>query len=189
MTLVSRSYEPVDLEVRATGEHRTVFGLVAPFDSPTPIVEYGRSFTEVIRRGAFTRTIRERGPAKVKLLAQHDARAMPLGRATDLVEDSRGLVGSFRISRTTAGDEALELLRDGALDAFSIGFTVPTGGERWANDGSRELLELRLHEVSLVNFPAYEGALVAGVRAAAYDPEVDPELLRRRLALALLTTR
>lgn len=185
--LLTRSYSPPDIEVRSDG--RTVVGIVAPFDHPAVIHVRGGSFTEMIRRGAFARTIAERGANRVKLLALHNERAMPLGRAHTLREDTAGLYGELRISKTTAGDEALELLRDGALDAFSIGFTVPGDGERWSRDGStRELIAVRLHEVSLVNFPAYETARVVAVRAA-YDPEHDPDLLARRLRLAALSRR
>jgi uncharacterized protein len=184
--MLTRSFIPSDLEVRSDG--RTVHGIVAPFDQPADIWEPDLgSFTETIRRGAFTRTLAERGASRVKLLAMHDDRALPLGRATALREDARGLYGELRISKTAAGDEALELVRDGALDAFSIGFTVPRDGERWTPDRTRELVEIRLHEISLVNFPAYAGALVAGVRhGRPYDSEHDPDLIARRLKLAQL---
>jgi HK97 family phage prohead protease len=182
MSLTTRAFAFTDLELR--GDGRTVCGIAAPFDSPTTVHEAGRTFTEVIRRGAFARTIAERGD-RVKLLALHDQRRLPLGRATTLREDPGGLYMEARVSQTSAGDEALELVRDGALDGFSIGFDLPAKtGERWTRDGTRELLEVRLHEVSLVTFPAYAAALVSGVRAATgYRADRDPDLLRRRLRL------
>ena len=55
---------PVDLELR--GDGRTVVGIAMPFDQPTEIREDGQTYTEVFRRGSFTKTIAERGPQGVK---------------------------------------------------------------------------------------------------------------------------
>jgi hypothetical protein len=39
---------------------------------------------------------------------------------------------------------------------MSFGFSVPRNGDVWSEDGmTRELKEVRLHEVSVVAFPAY----------------------------------
>jgi HK97 family phage prohead protease len=166
-----------DLEVRSDG--RTVVGIVVPFDRPASIA--GR-YDETFKRGAFTRTIAERGPARVKLLRSHDTGLLPVGRATLLREDTAGLYGEFRVSSTVAGDEVLTLIRDGALDAFSVGF----GPIRDAWNATRDAvdrLEVKLYEVSVVSIPAFEGALIAGVRSADIPRSVPTALLRRRLAL------
>lgn len=173
---LSRAWQ-VDLEIR--GDGRTIYGLAAPFNTPADIFEMGQRFTEMIAPGAFTRTIAERGN-KVKLLALHDMQSLPIGRATNLVEDTRGLVGEFRVSATAAGDEALTLVRDGALDSFSIGFSLVR--DAWQGD-QRTLHEVRLHEVSLVPFPAYETALVAGVRSSGPAPTPILSAAQRRLEL------
>jgi HK97 family phage prohead protease len=184
MTLTHRSWGG-DLELRG-GDGRTIVGIAAPFNAPTNITDHRGSYQEVIRPGAFARTIVERGPNRVKILAQHDARSLPLGRATALREDAAGLYLEARISKTAAGDEALELIKDGALDGLSIGFDVPKDGERWSGN-LRELLGVRLFECSVVTFGAYPSALITGVRSApetiAYDPNFDPDFLRRRLSL------
>ncbi len=151
-----------DLELR--GDGRTVVGIAVPYDSPTFIRDATGSYTEVFRRGAFAKTIAERGD-KVKFLAQHDRRSMPLGRATLLREDAAGLYGEFRVSATQAGDEALELIRDGALDGLSIGFR-PINQKVSKDRSMVERTEAGLDEVSAVTFPAYDGAVIAGVRAA-----------------------
>jgi len=165
----SRSFY-VPLELRAGGDGRTVGGLVVPYDTPTEIREMSGTFTETFRPGAFAKSIAERGK-KTKLFAEHGhkVQSLPIGRATDLVETRNGLNGEFYISRTAAGDDALELVRDGALDAFSIGFE-PVKDE-WSRDRSSvERVESRLWEVSLVGIPAYENALVSSVRSDG-DPE------------------
>ncbi len=113
-----------DLEVRSDG--RTVAGICVPWGTPTRVRDAsGPAYDEAFARGSFARTIAERSD-RVKFLAMHNSRSMPLGRATLLREDSKGLYGEFRVSATPAGDDALELIRDGALDGLSVGFWVRT---------------------------------------------------------------
>jgi len=153
-----------DLEVR--GDGRTVVGIAVPFDAPAVIRDATGEYLEVFKRGAFAKTIADRGD-RVKFLGMHDRRTFPLGRASLLREDASGLYSEFRVSKTLAGDEALELIRDGALDALSIGFRPIR--DVWNRDRSMvERTEVRLDEVSAVSFPAYEGALIAGVRTGLF---------------------
>jgi HK97 family phage prohead protease len=176
MTLL-RAFQ-TDFEVRADG--RTIFGLAVPYNEAADIRERnGTRFMETFRRGAFSRTITERA-SKVKLLLNHNRQALPVGRAETLREDPQGLYAEFRVSKTEAGDEALTLAADGTLDAFSIGFEPVR--DQWSKDRrSVERLEAKLMEVSLVAFPAYQGALVGGVRADA--PFLSQEAARARLRL------
>lgn len=170
-------YNQADLEVR--GDGRTVVGIAVPFDQPTAVRDGAGEYSEVFRLGAFARTIADRGD-RVKFLAQHDRRSLPLGRARLLREDAAGLYAEFRVSQTAAGDEALELIRDGALDALSIGFRPIR--DRWTIDRSEvERLEVRLDEVSAVAFPAYDGALIATVRSDL--PTISRDVAERRLAI------
>lgn len=159
-----------DLEVRSDG--RTIYGLIVPFDQVATVNDGRGAYQEVFRRGSFAKTIQENG-SRVKLMANHDQRRFPLGRATMLREDAAGVVGEFRTSKTRDADEALELVRDGALDSFSVGFRPVK--HRKNLDGVVERQEVGLREVSLVAFPAYAGALVAGVRAMAGYDEAEPD--------------
>lgn len=173
-----------DIEVRADGTGRTVHGIVVPFDRVARVSDGGPSYDEAFQRGAFAKTIQERGD-RVKLLSQHNARSNPLGRATLLREESPGLYGEFHVSKTSAGDEALELLRDGALDSFSVGFSPI----KHRMDGrTRVRTEVGLREASLVTFPAYEGALIGGVRALDLNPEDLAELAQMLRESGLATT-
>lgn len=166
--------------VRADGAGRTVFGKLAPFGEVVEITEMGRSYQESFERGAFARTIAERG-GKVKLLVNHDRGArLPIGRAVELVERVDGLHGSFAVANTRDGDESLELVRSGVVDSFSIGFRPIRDRQR---AGVTVRTEVALYEVSLVGFPAYEGAAIAGVRFAHRSVSVD--VARRRLDLLL----
>jgi hypothetical protein len=65
---------------------------------------------------------------------------------------------------------------------MSFGFSVPAGGDTWNSDGSeRTLKSIRLHEVSLVAFPAYPGTAglqsVRGIDKAAERADVDADSL------------
>ena len=164
-----------ELEVRSDG--RTVVGLAVPWNTPTRVSDGGPAYLEAFDKGAFARTIVERGD-RVKLLALHDSRRMPLGRVNLLREDTNGLYIEARVSNTREGDEALELIRDGALDGLSIGFKPVRDLTR---AGVVVRTEVRLNEVSAVSFPAYDDARIQAVRS--FD---QPQLIiaRRRLELA-----
>ena len=167
-----------DLEIRSDGSGRTVHGIVVPWDSPARVSDGGAPYTEQFQRGAFTKHLNER-TRPVKLLSQHN-RDKPLGVSTVLREDASGLYGEFKVSNTQFGNDQLELVRDGALDSFSVGFTPVKHIKR---DGVLVRTEAKLRETSLVTFPAYAGALVGGVRALSGDDAA----LANQLLLALVS--
>ena len=169
------------VEIRAAGDGRTIVGCAVPFDRPTDVGGYVESFT----RGAFARTIAERGAARVKVLAQHATGVNPIGRATVLREDPAGLHVELKISRTQLGDEVLALIDDGALDGLSVGFQ-PIRAVHNPSTGVVERTEVRLDEISVVSFPAYDGARVLAVRAATPQQQsalTELDLIRRRASL------
>jgi len=150
-----------DLTVRADTEGRTVTGIVVPFGTVARVSDGGKPYEEMFQRGAFAKTITERGD-RVKLLLQHD-HAEPIGRATLLREDAAGLYGEFAVSKVGRGDEALELVRDRVIDSFSVGFAKV----KHRQDGPVTVrTEVALREASLVTFPAYDTARVLALRAA-----------------------
>lgn len=173
---LSRAFA-ADIEVRSDGTGRTVAGIVVPFGRTAVVSDGGPRYEEGFQRGAFARTIERRG-ARVKLLSQHNSRAFPLGKATLLREDEAGLYGEFHVSATRAGDEALELLRDGAVDSFSVGFS-PVKHEKRGRVTWRT--EVALREASLVTFPAYEDARVSAVRMLEDFTEDELRTLTDRL--------
>ena len=175
---MEQRHNKADLEIR--GDGRTVVGIAMPFDTPAVVASsIGRPrFVEVFRRGAFDRTIREKGPNGVKFLALHDRGALPLGSASVLREDKRGLYVELRVSKTDRGSEVLELIRDGALDGLSVGFEPIE--HRWTPDSSAvERLEVKLREISAVSFPAYETARITALRTG--EPILTITECRRRL--------
>lgn len=156
---------------------RTIHGLAVPYGVETDVGGY----TERFQYGTFAKSIRQRGD-KVKLFTGHQHQKLPIGRATDLRETADGLHAAFLVSDTRDGNEALQLVRDGVVDSFSIGFK-PITDQRDGNVVVRT--EAALMEVSLVGIPAYPGAVVAGVRSQPQNLSVD--IARRRIDLLLHT--
>ena len=167
-------------ELRAADDGRNVYGCCVPYGVETEIQELGRRYTERFAPGAFSRSIRERG-SKVRLLVSHNTRTLPIGKATELYEQPDGLRASFAIAATRDGDDALELVRSGTVDSFSVGFRPIRDRQE---NGVTVRVEAALYEVSLVGFPAYPGALVGGVRSAD-RPAVSVDVMARRLDLVL----
>ncbi len=78
--------------------------------------------------------------------------------------------GEFRVSRTTFGDDVLELVRDRAVTGLSVGF-IPRD-DAWSPDRSRVTrVRADLVEVSVTAFPAYGAtANVLGARRVVGEP-------------------
>jgi uncharacterized protein len=144
-------------------------GYAAMFDSPSEPLP----FTEVIAPGAFKRSLASRND--VKLLWNHDT-GIVLGSTRagtlQLVEDGQGLKAIADLPDTQAGRDAATLMKRGDVANMSFGFTVPKGGDSWSADGqTRTLNSVRLHEVSIVAFPAYQ-ATSASVRSSIDTDEL-----------------
>lgn len=146
-------------DVRAA--ERVVVGVCAPYDETSYLVP--DPMGERVKRGAFARSIAARG-GKVPLLRAHDA-GRRMGTSRSFTESDDGLLGEFTVNAGDSGDALLEDCRLGYLAALSCGFQ-PIRAER-GPDGVREVLEAKLVEVSLVGVPAYDGAQLVAVRAAA----------------------
>ncbi len=169
-----------DFEVREEADGMHLTGYAARFNEasePLPFREY-------IAPGAFKRSLQSRND--VKLLWNHDSSTV-LGSTRagtlNLTEDAQGLRVSAILPDTQAGRDAKVLINRGDVTGFSFGFTVPSGGDSWNEDGTeRTLNAVRLMEVSTgVAFPAYPTtngtALVRGLDKVAERAEVDPDAL------------
>lgn len=128
-----------------------------------------------IEPGAFAATLEERhaepmrtiGRSGIRVLWQHE---QPLGVLLEVRPDDYGLWVKMRISRTALGDEALELLRDGAVDRMSIGYMVR---KYRTAAGLRILTDVDLWEVSFVTFPANPAAIITGVKKLGGQPHLE----------------
>ena len=119
---------------------------------------------DVIEPGAFTETLRARGPSKIKMLFQHNA-AEVIGVWDEVREDARGLYVRGRLMLAVAkAREVLALMRAGALDGLSIGFKA-VKARRDARAGVRRIGKIDLWEISVVTFPMLPGARIEAVKA------------------------
>lgn len=155
-----------ELEVRSKakgGDGRTIVGLAVPYNQPQRIDD---SLTEEFVRGAFDHQLN--AAHRVRFTREHFTLGGTLiGRATMLRDDPSGLYGEFRVSNTPAGEETLELVKDGALSHLSIGFRERPGGNRHLRSGVVQRTKADLFEVAIVMTGAYsDEAVVTGVRSA-----------------------
>jgi HK97 family phage prohead protease len=171
-----RSFAP-DLEVRSGGGGRTVYGIAVPYHAPTRIDD---RLVEQFARGAFNHQLDR--PQRVKFAREHAMLGGTLiGAASLLRDDAAGLYVELQTSKTPAGDETLELVRDHALDQLSIMFR--TAKDRKLGDGTVERVTADLREVAIVMEGAYgDQASVVGVRSRATQEvfdEAEADLRRR----------
>ena len=169
------------LEIREGSDGMHLEGYAAIFNSRS---ENLGGFTEFIQPGAFRGSLRSRND--IKFLWNHDTGAV-LGSTRagtlTLTEDDRGLKVSASLPNTTLGRDIRELVSRGDVSGFSFGFSMPgKGGDSWSEDGTeRTLKAVRLHEVSLVSFPAYPAtngtATVRGLEKLAMRASVDADAL------------
>ena len=139
---------------------------------------------ERIRPGAFTDTLK-RGDLVFALWNHDPSQVLARNVKPDgtrgglrMHEDRSGLKVSIRPYDTPTGREVLTLVREGGIDKMSFAFSVED--EVWSRvDGVdvREITRVRLHDVSPVTFPAYEGTSISA-RAlearAAFDAQNEP---------------
>ncbi|MDQ6436880.1 HK97 family phage prohead protease [Mesorhizobium sp. LHD-90] len=126
---------------------------------------------DMMMRGAFARSLRDRGIAGIRMLYQHDP-SEPIGVWTELSEDARGLFVRGRLAKDAArAREVLSLMRAGALDGLSIGFRTVKATTDPAS-GVRRIVEADLWEISVVTFPMLPGARVEAVKGRASLPTV-----------------
>ena len=165
---------PVELRLDAS-DGRLMTGLAVPYGVVTMTTPHPGG--ERFARGSFKRTVKNR--ARLPKLFRNHAHDQAIGVATDMRETDEGLLASWRIADTPAGNAALQEVREGVLDSLSVGFRAIRED---LVEGVREVREAHLLEVSLVPLPAYEGARVMSLRAAADivippRPDIDPELV------------
>jgi len=109
---------------------------------------------DLIVKGAFATA----SHGNIKFLWQHDSKK-PIGIITHLSEDDHGLKMEAVINnKVKAGCEAIELIKQGAIDGLSIGFYIKNSVYNDAKQ--RVITEAELLEVSIVTFPANQNAKI-----------------------------
>jgi hypothetical protein len=154
--MITRSFE-----IRATdAEKREVSGMAVPYNDT---IDIGGGWSERFEKGAVDLN------ANVKLFRDHED---IIGVVTEMEESDEGLLIRAKISETVLGNETLNLVKDGAIRSFSVGF-IPVIDEKKEKTIIRKKVDLK--EVSLVAFPAYDKAEVLSVREETNQEEISME--------------
>ena len=194
-----RTFEIPELRIADEGDGPRVTGYAAVFDQWS---ENLGGFREKIEPGAFAGAV----GGDVRALWNHNADYV-LGRTASgtlrLSEDDHGL--AFEVDPPDAqwARDALATMRRGDVNQMSFGFETVRDHWEQGEDGEakRTLLEVRLHDVSPVTFPAYPQtnaqvrARVEELNAALIQEDDDAnasddktqarlDIMRRRLELA-----
>lgn len=156
------NYKAFDLEIKDIDPPKgIVMGYFSKFDSVD-------SDNDVIRMGAFTKSINENGPnsmkPRIKHLLNHNP-SLPLGSLSMLVEDPYGLYFESKVGTHTLGKDFVKMVESDLIKEHSIGFRT-IKEEMNTKEGYNELLELKLYEgSSLTGWGANENTPLLGLKS------------------------
>ncbi len=138
----------------ADTERRIVSGLIAPYGE----IGHTSAGPVVFERGS----IAIADPTKIKLLSQHQ-QDKPVGRMISSSDSTEGVYGSFKLSSSTRGQDALVLAQENLVSGLSVGVDVTASKPM----GDYLLITAAvLKEVSLVESAAFRSAGVEEIMAA-----------------------
>ena len=133
---------------------------------------------DIIEAEAWTKGGLENFKNNPVLLFNHDYNR-PIGRATGLEVTDKGLEIQGRISK--ASGEIKDLVKDGVLGAFSVGFRVKDADYMTETDGYK-IKDAELFEVSVVSVPCNQGATFS--LAKSFDSMEDYEKFKKQFIKA-----
>jgi HK97 family phage prohead protease len=106
--------------------------------------------------------------SKIKLFSQHDMKK-PIGRMTASENKADGIYATFKLSRSSAGTDALVMASEGLVSGLSIGAEIISS--KPSRDGHTVVTAAKLKEVSLVTEPAFKSAQVLEIAAEEAEAE------------------
>lgn len=147
------------------------------------------SYGDVVAKGAFAEDI-----AKIKeegrvlpFLFNHNSYDLNgyIGTCTDFEEDDHGLKFDANFDDTPEAQKARKLAINGILCKFSFAYDVLDSAQIELEDGRKanELRKLRIHEVSLVMYPANPDTSVISVKSGRRNSAKDADAIREAIAL------
>lgn len=155
---MTMEYKEAALEFKAGAEPGTFTGYGAMFEN----LDDGN---DIIKAGAFTK-IRTKSNGKIRIPLYHDMNKV-VGEG-EVVQDGKGLSvkGQLNMALSYAQD-AYELMKDGTLDAMSVGFSILDKGAAYDEDYRvRTITKAELWEVSIVPFGMNRKAKIRAVKSA-----------------------
>ena len=146
-------YRALDGEIEATG--KKLAGWAARYDTPARLDQ----FEEIIRRGAFRKSLRAQ-TQPIPLLVGHrpDRVVARTPRSLRLSDAGEGVEFEADLPDTAEARDLRTLIDAGVLDGMSVGFRVTD--EEWKGN-TRQVRAADLFEISVVAVPAYPDATVA----------------------------
>lgn len=159
MSDMERRYRKFETRASEDGKGLTLYGYIALYDSLSDVLTDadGESFIEVIKPGAFTKSLNRND---IRALWNHSTDHV-LGRTASgtltLTEDQQGVAFSLQLPETQCGRDLAVLVNRGDVSGCSFGFFASL--ERCTSVSNelplRELLEVDVLECSICTFPAY----------------------------------
>ena len=145
---------------------RTLEGYAAVFNQRTEINDQQGHYTEEVMPGAFKRSLQRSSPI---IQYNHGSHPMigdiPIATPERFAEDKNGLYIRGRLIESPITEHLRAAIADGAITGMSFRFGVVRDKRIPARSRDelphRQLIEVRLHEVSVTPFPAYAGTSVA----------------------------
>ena len=111
----------------------------------------------------------------IKLFSQHDMKK-PIGRMISAeTREGIGIFATFKLSRSTAGNDALVMAQEGLVTGMSIGAEIIAS--KPSREGHTVVTAAKLKEVSLVTEPAFKSAQVLEIAAEEASAEAVEEPL------------
>ena len=145
----------------ANTSRREMKGLIVPFGE----AGHTNMGDVVFTKGSITI------PEKIKLFVEHDM-TRPIGRLVSSEEIETGILGTFKIGRTNAGDDALAEAQEGLRDGFSIGASI----DDYKIENEQVLVSAAtLREVSHVTNPAFKAAQITEIAASESEQPNESE--------------
>jgi HK97 family phage prohead protease len=112
--------------------------------------------------------------SKIKLFSQHDMKK-PIGRMTASEIKTDGIYATFKLSRSSAGTDALVMAQENLVSGLSIGAEIIAS--KPSREGHTVVTSAKLKEVSLVTEPAFKSAQVLEIAAEEAPAEAVEENL------------
>jgi HK97 family phage prohead protease len=151
--------------IECSEERREISGKIVPMGTG----EIGKT-----NLGAYTfasGSIEIADPTKIKLLSQHDMKK-PVGRMVSAETREDGIYATFKLSRSTGGNDALVMAQEGLVTGLSIGAEIISS--KPSRDGHTVVTAAKLKEVSLVTEAAFKSAEVLEIAAEEVTPAETP---------------
>ncbi|MDH5664666.1 MAG: HK97 family phage prohead protease [Nitrosopumilus sp.] len=135
---------------------------------------------EVIKADAWNLDEYKKNPI---ILLFHDYSRLPVGTAMWTKTNANGLLFKPKFADTEAGREVYQLYKEGALNAFSVGFQPLEWEEVKGKTVKRIYNSVKLLEISCVSIPSCPDALVERVNSGAIKTKALDSALKEIIAI------